>query len=382
VGKVGLRGIIAAAGLGILACNAKNTPLKIRDGGGDQVMGTGGTLGQGGGTMVGGSIGEGGSTTIGSGGGGSTVIAGAGGKTGTGGLGGTAGNGGTGAGGAGGSTPDGGASGDLVMRACVLAASCGAPGSNLSPSRCVAEFGRTASRRDDTILSHLLACANAASCSEFRSCWGGGLMFLGVVDGAECVGNAISVELIKGVSPAQFDCGIVGGQCVFLATGSIIVGCNVRPCCGPDSVAACDGATASGCGGNCEYASVDCARSGRVCRLDGDHAVCAGTGAACDDAERVTCAGSVATYCAGGARATIDCATTRFATRCAAGAPSYEPCTVAGKDCDPASFVGQCEGSTLRLCGDGSITAFDCPSVGLPLCDLPSAGFARCRERI
>jgi hypothetical protein len=317
--RAGILGIITVVGLGIPACSPKNPPLKVHDA-------AGGLTGQGG--------------------------------------------------------AGGGANGDRVMRACALAASCGAPGSNLSPSNCVAHFGRTASRGNDIMLNHLLDCAGASSCTEFRSCWGGDLMFLGVVPDAECVGNTISVELIKGVSPAQFDCGIVGGQCAYWATGAIIVGCSIRPCCSPEPFRACDGATATGCSDSCEYSSIDCVRSGRVCRIDGAHAVCVGSGAACDDSERVTCAGSVATYCAGGARATIDCATTMFATRCAAGERSYEPCAAAGKDCDPASFVGRCDGSTLRLCVDGSIAAIDCSSIGLPLCDLPSAGFARCREGI
>jgi hypothetical protein len=277
---------------------------------------------------------------------------------------------------------DGGSSTDLVMRACALAASCGAPGSNLSPSWCVAEFGRAA-WRDATVLDHLLSCAGATSCEEFRSCWGGDLVTLSAtVEDAECIGNVISIELIKGVSPARLDCGAIGGQCVDLASGLLRVGCNVRPCDGPEPIRDCNGTTASGCGGWGEYSSVDCARTGRVCRIDGNHAVCAGSGAPCDESLRITCAGSVATYCSNGAKATIDCATTRFATGCAAGASSSEPCTAAGKDCDPESFVGRCDGSAFQLCVDGSIATFDCHSIGFPLCDFPSVGSARCREGI
>jgi len=279
------------------------------------------------------------------------------------------------------SLSDGGVPSNSVVRACILAASCGAPGPNISVSQCLAEFGRTASRRDDTMLNHLLACAGANSCAEFHSCWGGDLVMLSayMVD-AECVGNTISAELVEGVTPAHFDCGAIGGQCVGLSSGALRVGCNVGACGGPDPVASCDGVTASGCGGWGEYTRVDCARSGRICTSDGRYAMCAGSGAACDESERVACAGSVATYCANGARATIDCATTMFATGCAAGAISSEPCTAAGRGCDAYSFVGRCDGSVFELCVDGSIVSFDCRNIGFPRCDLPSVGAARCRD--
>ena len=89
--KPGLLGIVAVIGLGNLACNSKNASLETRDGAVDQVAGTGGGLGGGGGTLLGGSTGNGGTTALGAGGGGGTALPGTGGKVGTGGFVGTGG---------------------------------------------------------------------------------------------------------------------------------------------------------------------------------------------------------------------------------------------------------------------------------------------------
>jgi len=170
-------------GVGILACSSKTALLKTDDGAIAPTVGTGGA------------------------------------REGTGGA---RGLGGAGTGGSSSWEPDAGPSQDPVLQACLLAASCGAPGTSLSPSACIAEFGKTASRWDDTMLNHLLSCAGATSCSELRSCWGGDLMTLStVVYNGECIGNVISVELIAGVTPAQFDCGAIGGECAPMASGSI-----------------------------------------------------------------------------------------------------------------------------------------------------------------
>ena len=341
--KAGQPGIVAMVGVGILACSSKTALLKTDDGAIAPTVGTGGA------------------------------------REGTGGA---RGLGGAGTGGSSSWEPDAGPSQDPVLQACLLAASCGAPGTSLSPSACIAEFGKTASRWDDTMLNHLLSCAGATSCSELRSCWGGDLMTLStVVYNGECIGNVISVELIAGVTPAQFDCGAIGGECAPMASGSIQAGCNLERCCNADPITTCNGAVASGCGGWCEYASIDCGRTGRQCEVQDGRAICVGTGPACDESTRVTCWSSVATYCAGGSLATIDCATTKYATACAEGATSLEPCTIRGKDCDPTSFVGQCDGSMVQLCVDGSIASFDCQSIGFPRCDLPSVGAAHCIER-
>ena len=277
--------------------------------------------------------------------------------------------------------PDGGTSKDEIIHACALAASCAASSNAYSASRCIQEFGKTGSRQDDIKLNHLLTCAQAATCTDFDSCWGGDLFTLDpFVAGGECHGNSIDVTPAGASGPQFLNCSAMGGVCEGLTTDVISVACNARPCSGAERVApACDGTTASGCGGWAGYTSLDCAWSGRKCQVQGSYAVCAGTGTSCSDSDKVTCAGSVATYCSRGARATVDCAKTGVATRCAGGALSTEPCTAAGTECDPASFVDQCDNNTLKLCADGSIVSVACNDIGLVLCWARPGGFGQCR---
>jgi hypothetical protein len=117
------------------------------------------------------------------------------------------------------------------------------------------------------------------------------------------------------------------------------------------------------------------------CQVQGRHAVCTGSGAACEVGNvRSTCSGSVATYCAGGALATIDCSRNRFRTACST-VSFTEPCAPAGSECVPDSFRGECDGTKLKLCVDGKLVAVDCRDLGFPSCaDASSTDDARCRE--
>jgi hypothetical protein len=275
--------------------------------------------------------------------------------------------------------PDGGTSQNEIIRACALAVSCASYSNTYSTSRCIQEFGKTASRLDDLKLYRLLTCAKATSCSDFNGCWGGDLFTLDpfVMDG-QCSGNSIEITPAGASGPQYQNCSAMGGVCEGLATGVISVACNAQSCKGTGVAPACDGTKASGCGGWAEYTSLDCAWSGRACQLQGSHAVCAGTGTACSDSDKVTCAGSVATYCSRGARATVDCAKTGFATRCVDGGLATEPCTAAGTECDPAAYVDQCDGNTLKMCANGSIVSVVCNDIGRVLCFAGSVGSAKC----
>jgi hypothetical protein len=273
---------------------------------------------------------------------------------------------------AGGGDAEGGSRKDEIVRACVKAASCASSLNTYSASRCIQEFGKTASRQDDLKLDRLLACAKAPStyCSGFTSCWGASLFTLDIaITGGQCSRGVIEVTPAGASYPLSQNCTTTGGVCESLATDVPSVACNARSCSGAEPAEpACSGTTASGCGGLREYTSLDCAWSGQQCQIQGTRAVCAGTGPACSDSDKVTCAGSVATYCARGARATVDCAKTGTATRCAAGGFSLEPCTVAGTECDPLTFVSQCDGNRLTVCVDGSVSSVGCDTVGLVLC--------------
>lgn len=279
--------------------------------------------------------------------------------------------------------PDGGTRKDEIVRACAKAASCASQPTLYSASRCIQELGKTASRHDDTKIDRLLACASAppkgAFCSDFTSCWGGGLFTLApFVEGGTCNGSYLEITPPGASTSQAVNCATMGGACESLATSVRSATCNLISCSGDRLPRTCAGTTVKGCGEWLEYTSLDCAWSGRTCRSDLPHAVCAGAGAACSDSDRVTCAGSVATYCSGGALATVDCAKTGSATRCAAGAPSTEPCTAAGTECNPASFVETCDGNRLRVCADGSLVSVECHDIGLVLCFQPSSGPAKC----
>ena len=276
-----------------------------------------------------------------------------------------------------------------IAQACALAASCSGYGSPLSASRCIQEFGKTASRRDDTYLDRLLDCRRKAmmsatrGCGAFRQCWGGDLITIDpLVVGASCSGKEITFTPSGATSPLRFDCGAMGQECVDPGTALDRAGCGVLSCLvAAPTPPSCEGTVASACSGYGQRPKVDCARSGRTCQVVDQNAVCAGSGTACDAAEKVTCSGSQATYCAVGARATVDCATTSVATRCAAGASSSEPCTAAGTACNPAAFVDVCDGSGLQVCVDGSIATIPCSDIGLVSCSrLTGMSYATCHE--
>jgi hypothetical protein len=105
---------------------------------------------------------------------------------------------------------------------------------------------------------------------------------------------------------------------------------------------------------------------------------CAGTGAACDAMMPITCNGSVATYCSGGALAQYDCAKTMFVTGCDAGQPSYYgPCVPQGTACPPVDPAG-CVGDGVQVCADGEIVVVSCTSLGFGSCVADINGHARC----
>jgi hypothetical protein len=283
-----------------------------------------------------------------------------------------------------GSGLDGGTADDEIVRLCALAASCGYYASVTSPSQCVQELAKTASRGDDLVLDHLRGCANARGCSEFSACWGGDLFSLGpIVWNGSCEGD--SIKLSPSGRPVYLDCSKMGASCAQPATSGISATCNARPCYGESKAApSCAGTVLTTCGEWAEFITIDCARIGLTCNVDDRQAECVGSGAACNpSSDKVTCSGSVATYCAGGAWATIDCARNPFATRCAGGALSTEPCAAAGTECDPSSYVGSCDSVGMKICVNGYAVSVDCHTLGLVSCTVPATGgYASCRPGV
>jgi len=279
---------------------------------------------------------------------------------------------------------DGGTVADEIVRLCALAASCGYDASVTSPSQCVEEFAKTASRGSDLVIDHLRGCANAMGCGEFNACWGGDLFSLEpIVWNGGCEGNVI--RLRTSGNSVYFDCGKMGASCDQPATSGNSAVCNVRPCYGAGSESpSCAGTVLTTCGMWAEFVTIDCARVGLTCNADDRQAECVGSGAVCNpSSDKVTCSGSVATYCAGGAQATLDCANNPFATRCASGAPSTEPCAAAGTECEPSSYVGGCDDVGMKMCVNGYVVSVDCHALGLVSCTVPATGgYASCRPGV
>lgn len=278
-----------------------------------------------------------------------------------------------------------------IARACAMAASCSGYGSPTSTSRCIQAFGATASRLDDTSFDRLLKCwrlslsTGSWGCLAFRQCWGGDLFTLdSMVQGAGCSGRKVVLTPSGATSSLSLDCGSLGQECVDPMTAISRAGCTAKGCLeSPIAPSSCDGSVANACISHGLRSKVDCARSGRTCQMSGQSALCVGSGATCDADEKVTCAGSEATYCAGGTRATVDCATNTVATRCAEDASSTEPCTIAGSACNPSIFVDVCSGNGLQVCVDGSIATIPCAAIGLVSCATPNgASYARCQEGV
>ena len=341
----GLGGVVAAQAAG--ACGARST---LRNGRGEVAAGGGG------------------------------AEAAAGGSAGSGGDGGPAGGGG-----AGGASLE-----DEIVRACVVASSCAAlegsgPWPAFSASTCVEAFGRlhwhyTALNAlpDPSIAARLLLCASTAGagdCAAFRSCFGGGwVSFSRCREGGVCQGNTM---LAGGPDGPGYDCEAIGATCMDLWSGAQRACCNAEVCTQSSDIV-CNGTQLQYCGGWGERVEFDCGASGRLCQSDPWYP-CVGTGAACAYDDPVSCAGSVASYCSGGALATYDCSQVLGRSACAAGAPSHHvPCRPSGDACDPASYLGACKGDELVLCVDGALRVESCTALGFGACEPPDVAHARC----
>lgn len=313
--------------------------------------------------------------------------------------GGSSGGSSTGGGSSGGSSTGGGSSTDggsvdadagvdhleAVLEACAIATSCAEPGPPsgvwyaFTPSVCVDAFGELGRPQmpyvsDPDVANLLVDCAHTSDCAAFRKCYGGGWVSLSRCrEGGYCPGQ--TTLMTGGGGQATFDCAALGTSCVDLWSNALRACCE-EPCAGGTDVA-CKGDVASYCGGWGERVELDCGLDGRTCQNDMSEP-CVGKGAPCSAGQKVSCAGSVARYCSGGRLSTYDCKHSWSRTACADGAYSYAPCRAAGTDCDPSTYVGECQGDQLMVCVDGRLRGVSCNALGFDACDLPQVGYARC----
>ncbi len=261
---------------------------------------------------------------------------------------------------------------DQVIRACVVAASCGGG----SASGCIDDFAKlgwpqfglfTGSSR--ALAERLLKCTQGeVHCSTFTACFGGPWVSLSLCrEGGHCEGSRI-----VGKSNLSFDCGVLGWYCVGLTTGAERACCSQSPglCAGGSG---CSSATAgSTCQFNVDF-NYECG-AGQVCTTDND-LLCAGTGDSCQVGAYPTCQGGTTTYCAAGHLATHDC--TQSPLRSACAATSASPlCVPAGSECGP-EFAGECQNLDLIVCVDGHRRAVSCKALGFEAC-LSGAGKPYC----
>jgi len=283
-----------------------------------------------------------------------------------------------GAGGAGGDT-----AATSIINACVIATSCGtkAGWQPFTVGKCIDAFARLGWYYDDpeslpdpALAARLLTCATSANCNAVFSCFGGDWIDVTRCrEGSICQGDSLSDGKL-----AFFDCGTLGTTCADLWSNGNRACCNATPC-GVPGGNTCTGTAASFCGIWGERVDFDCGTSGRVCSLD-PKAPCVGTGASCDPMSTlISCAGSVATYCSGGALATYDCSSTKFRTACAAGKPSsWSPCVPKGSQCDMWNEPIGCVGDGVQVCVNGDIVVVSCSSLGFASCVADVNGHARC----
>lgn len=276
-----------------------------------------------------------------------------------------------------------------AIQACTIAASCSVGASSVgmtwplfTPGSCLDALGQLgwygislSNITDSSLVALLFKCAVSADCGKVLGCLGGAWFNLSLCrEGATCKGN----KLVIGTNTsASFDCGAVGAKCQELGSGALRACCNKKPC-GPTGVT-CSGTKGEYCHPWGAYFPLDCGRTGRVCNNDPSF-LCRGTGGACDAAKATTaCKGAVATFCSAGRWAEHDCGANPFRSRCAVGERS-RVCVPAGKQCDPAQFVGQCDGAKLKVCVDGKETLVACKDLGFTGCDLPAGAPARCTK--
>lgn len=267
----------------------------------------------------------------------------------------------------------------LELRACLYALGCGdgtIGGDSITLSECLDRFalrywyGASSSvigfGIDQRRIDRWLGCAKEAGCGAFRRCFGGALIGFG-----SCEPEAVCEGTTMVRHGAQFDCSSIEGACTSPAIGEQMACC--RPfSCDDDDVRRCDEqifCAQSPLGGGFFF---DCAPTGRVCREGPIGELCQGTGRPCaEGGVPITCQGPIADYCAPdrGQRATMDCRSTGFRTRCdKTGATAGFPCAPRGQQCDPESYEGACDAEDLLVCVDGFIERVDCDALGFEGC--------------
>ncbi len=273
-----------------------------------------------------------------------------------------------------------------IIRACAKAASCGAqipPGVDgpFTVSLCINRFGYPGGLStpvsgvvDPDVAKRLIDCASSATCADYFSCFGGDWLGLSRCrEGANCKDNKLTQY---DVGSPQFDCSVLGATCFELYSGAIRSCCNAKLCTDSLNTVTCNSTSGTYCHGWGAYFEFECGPN-TVCNTD-PSALCIGTGAPCSLQDPVTCSGDVASYCAGGKIATLDCGDNPFRSAC--GSKSYEPCVPRGSQCHPQGFEGNCQGSELSFCFDGEIKTIDCTSLGFKSCGAGVVGGARCVE--
>ncbi len=206
-----------------------------------------------------------------------------------------------------------------------------------------------------------------------------------------CYGESFSASWF------EIDCTLPGLGClpnVEAGAACGIEGCIVGP---PDPV--CDGEALVACQDGI-IQRTECGQMGRTCGegLEGELG-CRGHGEACTDEPvasddwvypmaPATCDGNVASFCDNGALTTIDCAATSMMRSCTEGAPGG--CTPPGgggdgdtdtdadsdadgdadTGCNPRSFVGECDGTRVQYCVNGTVATIECAENGWTSCAM------------
>ena len=263
-----------------------------------------------------------------------------------------------------------------AARACIIASSCmaGLKANSYQPftaSRCLDGFAYLDWPRMSYNMDHnrapsrrVLQCAKSfTTCEAFFHCYGGNWISFSLCrEGGSCMANRL-VSYQNNVY--YLDCSSYKAKCVNLPTGAIRGCCAVKTCAATSSTT-CNGAKGTHCLLGVSF-DFDCAPTNRQCSTD-TSVMCAGKGASCPTLSKPKCAGSKATYCAGGRLSTYDCVNNSFRSACDDNSHGI-PCKPADAQCGP-DWKGQCNGTRLGVCLNGTRMFLDCAKLGFSGCSV------------
>lgn len=280
-----------------------------------------------------------------------------------------------------GPNPDAGFNRDKALRACVAADACGAVSFAYAGSYCL-ETGWDQAFITGTaaIWIDIYECVLAAvpDCSAVEMCFGGGqpLQPCSEITDGYCAGSVrVQCDTAHNTFLHQ-DCATANQECTMAnaSLSDLVPKCGLGACTEGVHDAACQEYLLLSCAGG-NYEVTDCSAQGMICGDDPQgRKACVGTGAGCPDDFTPTCTDNVLVDCQNRHLRQLDCSLLAGDFTCSTSTSS---CVPAGTDCTPGD-PELCQGTTIRICVDGSWYPLDCSDLGFTGCSVSAAQGAHC----